>query len=282
MIAKSGILFIGIIFSYLACIHAATFSISKSSLVESRNECTQTGFMCDDCTTSAFCIELPNGDFVKEVVESCSTGSTCLAQTGKCTTESNYECGVDDIGYQIKCHKQSGIFPNPFSCKKFFTCVNIPNSDQYDIFHDECATGYAFDPLTTRCTLKVENNECPNSIPTCQNSSQSGAIEGNPAIYYMCWPRQLVDGSTIYFPELFYCQNNYIYNVTKCIDPTPPSGLDNNGLCVDKGLFYYPGDCIKYKDCSATGKPPIIRTCANHYKFDNKLNKCVLFTCNNM
>ncbi|XP_077298057.1 uncharacterized protein LOC143919554 [Arctopsyche grandis] len=249
--------------------------MSKGLKEFDNKECENPGFMCDNCSTSAFCIPYPNGDYGKEIIETCPAGSTCLGETGRCTTASNYECDGSSTGYEFYCI-QPGVFPDPFSCKKYHICV----PGEYFSYQNECGLGFAYDPLTTLCSIKMVNNSCTSVIPKCEKPLQSGPVLGNPSIFYMCRPRY-INGNMVNLPDFFSCPFNEQYDakLEKCIDPTPPSGIDKDGLCVDKGYYYYPGDCKKYKDCPAKGKAPVIRTCGTYYRFDPNESKCVYFTC---
>lgn len=169
-----------------------------------------------------------------------------------------------------------GVFPDPYNCRNYHTCVF--SGGILKEIESKCDDGYAFDPYTGRCGIRLEDsNKCSSSVPICTNAGKSGPIGNYPGIFYIC-----VDGFIgfykHYLPELFACPANHYFNGSTCRDPTPIF-LDYNGKCMEKGDFYDSNSCNFMKVCESVGSDPVIVSCGPNKKFDQINRECVPLTC---
>ncbi|XP_077289569.1 uncharacterized protein LOC143913564 [Arctopsyche grandis] len=263
-----------------------TTAFSTNSLfkgrVHSRNitedDCKTVGFICDECKASYYCVPSSSGNFTLEMIEDCEdAGTTCLENTGKCTSQTNLKCNSSVTEYEFSCH-QVGLFPDPFECQKYHLCTEtteksvVPKPQTY-----ECPQGYAYNPLTTMCSKKIVNatTDCKPLIVPCDGPGQSGGVQSHPNMYYLCLPSE----NKLYYPQLYLCPNGWEYFNDNCFDPYPPTGLDQNGKCIATGLFFNPADCKRYFQCPSVGGSPVSYQCTVGTKFDFKQKRCVEFTC---
>ncbi|XP_077301102.1 uncharacterized protein LOC143921592 [Arctopsyche grandis] len=247
------------------------FSITGlKNLYETRTKnCTKSGYMCDDCNTSSFCILLSDGEYFKEQAEKCAGLQTCLETIGKCTLQENIECDKNIVDYKFECF-QPGLFPHPFNCSKYFMCIKENGLLDHTPIELECKNGFGYNPLSTLCNKK---EICEKLIQPCKNQFDSGYIQENPSLYYVCLPTDRV-----YYPQIFVCPFNYEFNGEECVDPTPKNGLEN-GKCKAIGKFYNPSDCKGYIECTIIDRNPVYKKCVLGLVYDHKTEKCVEFSC---
>lgn len=236
--------------------------------------CTSSGIKCHDCWTSLNCIDLGNGTFHPEL-QHCPMGESCKEKTGTCKSDGNYECFEQD---KLQCNNMKGIFPSPFNCMEYFTCVTGPNNTLLK-YVSKCESTYEFDPAKKLCRRRIiDDNRCTSSIPVCRNDSQSGPVQNNTNIFYRCQKESVALGFN-FVPQLYGCPFNFQFNGTHCVDPMP-NILDKNGLCVRTGYFSHPAECNHYYECNYIGESPTVRSCNNEYqKFDQSRGRCVYFSC---
>lgn len=222
-----------------------------------------------DCWTSLECISLGGGSWIEDKT-TCSKGESCRDSTGQCESIGNYECSLPDPpnpSTEFKCHGV-GLFPSPFNCNEFYECTGENGAFKV------CPENYAFDAYTGRCSKKLENKaSCKSQIPICRNSGQKGNLTSNPNMFYLCTTRD-----DLLIPEIYSCEHNFYFNGETCVDPTPDV-VDEDGKCIKKGLFYFSGDCKKYRECTAAGVKPAERTCTSPTRFDPTVSKCVSYDC---
>lgn len=169
-----------------------------------------------------------------------------------------------------------GVFPDPYNCRKFHTCV-FSGSVLKDIT-SECADGYAFNPYTGRCGIRLEDpRNCSSSVPICTSPGKSGPIGNYPGIFYLC-VEGFIGFYPHYLPELFACPSNQYFNGSSCLDPTPIF-LDKEGKCIEKGMFHYPSSCKLTTVCGSIGSEPIVVSCPPNMKFDQIKRECAPLTC---
>lgn len=234
-------------------------------------ECTKPGHICNDCWYSINCLPIEDG-FLEDL-QVCPGGTTCIDSTGQCGISTHYEC---DGSYpaSISCHGE-GVFPDPSNCKKYYMC-----DEEQVMTYGECRGGSAFNPSTNRCDKKIKDmNRCLSPLPICYNLTQTGAVEGNPNIFYRC-KRVYVDDENHFYPEIYSCPDNYHFNGNICVE-TFPDIEDQGGNCVQAGLFYHPDDCTWYRDCPAKGVSPVTKLCPENNRFDPIKGKCLSFGCEN-
>lgn len=236
--------------------------------------CTAPGFSCRDCWTFRDCVPNGDGTFFEELIP-CPTGTSCQNSVGSCRPSGNYECD-DASQYLFKCYGP-GVFPDPFNCNTYHTCIF--NGGVLQDIKSTCPVGYYFNTFTGRCGIRLEDpKKCPSPVSICSNSGKSGSVDGNKGIYYLC-TEGYIGTNFHYLPEIFACPFNHYFNGTQCLDPTPIV-VDQQGKCVEAGLFQYPENCQMYRQCNATGSYPDLKTCTNTtQRFDAIERKCIEFDC---
>lgn len=225
-------------------------------------KCTSSGFVCDGCGTSYYCIQISDNEFLPQKVQDCPTGSSCLASTGECTDGINVACGQNNF----VCH-QLGMFPEPTSCKAYHICYNGSSS-----MYVECPKGYGYNPLTTMCSLR---GDCERPMPACKENGQIGGVSGHPNMYYIC----LKFDKEIPIHHLYYCPVGQEFVDGACKDSSPVDGVDEDGVCYEEGKFHYEGNCKLYHECPKAGNTAEVKTCPSDMRFNYRLGKCVDFEC---
>jgi hypothetical protein len=250
------------------------FDESDLYAVEPRaKNCTQEGPMCDDCKTRVFCFQLPDGQWIKDPLNTCPGGETCMSSTAQCTNEINVECIVN---YKFSCY-QRGLFPDAFNCSKYHLCRTTTNGTIDPIPTDyQCSSGYGYDPITTLCNRKLA--KCPNDYP-CNTVGDSDRIEKHPSLYYTCLSVDVGNGTRELFPQIFYCPDDSLYVNGDCKTPKELSGLNDNGTCKNLGQFYKDDACDGYYNCTAAGSPPEVGSCNEGEKFNPETSQCEILKC---
>lgn len=201
---------------------------------------------------------------------------TCLAATGKCTSDENLDCNPDSTEYKFKCH-QKGMFPHPFFCNKYFICneSQTPDGDPQLADPTSCNSGFVYDPMTTLCNKRGECSSPP--VKPCEVLGEMGGIEGHPSMYFVCLFRPGENSENILAPDLYVCSDDQIFKDGRCI--APEKGLDGDGKCSKPGNFFDPKNCQKYNECAKQGVEPVTKSCDTGKKFNPAKGTCEAMTC---
>lgn len=218
------------------------------------------------------CVEYGDGQFLEEEIP-CATGLSCRNSTGQCVSTGNYECSLNSTITLPWC-LGIGMFPNPYNCNEYYMC----STSSGPATPEKCSANYAFDSSTGRCSKKLESgSRCASDIPICTTAGQTGNIASFPNLFYRC-TQKTIEGVGWLVPEIYPCPNNYYFNGAQCVNPTP-NVITSSGNCIAKGVFYFPGDCEKYRECATIGVLPAVKTFTSPNRFDPVLGKCVRYEC---
>ncbi|KAF5285368.1 hypothetical protein FQR65_LT13258 [Abscondita terminalis] len=182
------------------------------------SHCTKTGLQCMGCDTIILCRK-EEGEYIASIYDNCTSTETC--DEGECILTPNIYCSKGEY----KCQSVEGMYPDPTSCKLFHYCVKQDpdeNSEtesfqELKLYNSECRDNFAYNPLTTYCDKELPpDGICPPSrIPKCIQDGQTGALEENPSIYYVCKPintKSVLTKTRALYPYLDACDHGELYN----------------------------------------------------------------------
>nr|CAD7464203.1 unnamed protein product [Timema tahoe] len=232
------------------------------------DSCKTPGYQCsDDCTKIQLCVST-GASFQLVQVEDCGQGycdkeqHTCSDTQTTCRVKVNFTCS------------EAGIFPDLYDCTVFHICAD----GGVEIESGTCDTGYAYDALTSACDLKVADvpRVCTDGpVPACVEEGQTGALDSNPSIYYVC-----TDDNTLlyrcshgqYDPSLFSCKDSTPTSNTTTPTPTPVT-CDLAGVSIVD-----PDSCNGYYLCNLLLEP-IHEECPAGNFFSPLLHLCLPGSC---
>lgn len=167
--------------------------------------------MCKNCNTLVRCIEDESG-LIEVPVKTCdkTKGEYCY-QDKECSNAFNPEC--QNTNYSFTC-TSTGVFPDPFNCKKYYYCVRTNATKPVSKFEFMCGDDWGYNMVTTYCDKPVKN--CPENsrpCPACKNGGDSGALE-NKSIWYLCITDPVTNQT---LPQLHLCPNGKWYDGTGCV-----------------------------------------------------------------
>lgn len=166
----------------------------------------------DNCSKVSVCLgdgSSGTDDFTTMPVEECSSDTMCNAASMSCVEPAQSDCHVVDTGF--RCHA-TGYLPDPYNCTVYHLCLSV---EQSPFLTGVCPDGWAYDPLTTDCSLTHLDRVCTEGpVPACGHVGQIGAIPENPHIYYICTS---LDGRVV--PILYKCANGQSWDAShaECI-----------------------------------------------------------------
>lgn len=282
-------------------------------VVEAKNvTCTKVGQVCKDCLEVYYCISLPGGKWINDLLEVCDPETPCLAAIGNCSSLVNPDCPATISGYKFKCY-QTGIFPDPYDCTAYHMCTQLDPNGEADLVETtlKCSSGFAYNSLTAKCSIRIINGNCSTISPSCSKLGETGPDPQNPSLYYVCFRVQDdVTGEYGTFPVIFSCPDDQVFDgVSSCTNPTTtvpttsvpttsvpttsvpttsvptPTidyGLTADGKCKKTGYFPLMNDCIGFNYCYYANYPPQRKNCVYKMYFDPKQQLCVDFKCSDL
>ncbi|XP_049785460.1 uncharacterized protein LOC126188059 [Schistocerca cancellata] len=171
----------------------------------------------DNCSKVSVCLgdgSSGTDGFTTMPVEICSSGTRCSASNMTCVAPSQSDCHTLDSGFT--CHA-TGYLPDPYNCTVYHLCLDV---NRPPFLTGSCTGGWAYDPLTTDCSLTQLDRVCTEGpVPACETVGQNGAIPENKHIYYVC-----VNTGGHLRPILYKCEHGQIWS-------------DTSDECIDNALF---------------------------------------------
>ncbi|EFA07893.1 uncharacterized protein LOC660437 [Tribolium castaneum] len=186
--------------------------ITLGKSLEPVKNCTKPGPFCETCSSLVACVQDSDGSWTKNPLAKCDLPSRCVS--GVCTTVEEPFCwGTADLEFPCK---SVGAFPDPFYCNKFVLCVK--EGARLKPYLNECPPGFGFDIKTDLCDSELGDGQCPETLPVpiCTQAGQSGALDGKPAMYYIC--EQYSEVKKVLYPVLDVCPGAQVYEEYQCVD----------------------------------------------------------------
>ncbi|XP_044252776.1 uncharacterized protein LOC123003827 [Tribolium madens] len=196
----------------ITVVHCANLPDYRSAIEPVKN-CTKPGPLCETCSSLVGCVQNADGTWRKNPLAKCDLPSRCV--NGVCTTAEEPFCwGTADLDFPCQ---TVGIFPDPFYCNKFVLCVK--EGARLRPFLNECPQGFGFNVETDLCDDELTDGQCPDGalpVPICKQAGQSGAIEGKPAMFYIC--EQYSQVKKVLYPVMDVCPGAQVYDQYQCAD----------------------------------------------------------------
>lgn len=273
--------------------------------------CTKNGQVCKECDEVYYCVQLPGNKWLSQYMFDCPASTPCLASIGNCSSLVNSNCSVTVEGFIFQCF-QTGIFPDPYDCTVYHMCT--PAGSEFVELKLKCDSGFAYNSLTTKCSIPITNGTCSTISPSCSKVGNTGPDPQNPSLYYVCLTyKDPVTSQNSIIPAILSCPNDQLFdgassctnsintNTTSTIttstttsssattstattEPTPTAdyGLTVDGRCKALGYFPLADDCIGFNYCYIVSYPPQRRNCLYKMYFDPKTHICVDFKCSDL
>nr|CAD7446533.1 unnamed protein product [Timema bartmani] len=164
--------------------------------------CNTPGYQCSaDCHYLQLCVQLGPSYQLTNVLTCTSDGLYCDVVRRSCSDSAD----VCQVVVPFKCN-MAGKFPDPQDCTLYHVCED--EGGQGTALY--CDSGYAFDTLSGACDISTDDIVCTDGpVPECMYPGQTGTLERNPAIYYICsgeGPMLFICPQGQYNPSLYSCQ----------------------------------------------------------------------------
>lgn len=243
---------------------------------------------CSDCNTVTRCV-YRDGHWDSYDVETCGDDYSCNINEQKCSNATSFCNNLPTF----VCFAE-GKFPDPFNCRKYYTCV-FSSPGRLAAIESVCLQNSAYDVQTEACSLNITSNVCFEPGFTCEEAGDIGAWARSSTIFYVC---ERIPDSDDLIPRLSACGFGEIFDGTGCINsnssPTPsptlsptqttdgPSGTPPAGgeefVCLEKGTFIDPQNCSNYFICDALLNVRAL-SCPPGTVFSLETNACRLGSC---
>lgn len=242
---------------------------------------------CTDCETVSRCV-YRDGHWDSYDVETCDDGFFCNINEQKCSNATSYCNNVPTF----ICFAE-GKFPDPFNCRKFYTCV-YSSPGRLSAIEQVCQENSAYDVQTEVCSLNVTSNVCFEPSFTCEEAGDIGGWARSSTIFYIC---EKIPDSDVLIPRLSACGYNEIFDGDGCTQsnsqptqsPSPTQSTENPSVtpppdggeefvCREKGTFIDPENCSNYFVCDASLNLKTL-SCPPGTFFSIETNACQLGSC---
>ncbi|XP_049812911.1 uncharacterized protein LOC126259883 [Schistocerca nitens] len=188
-------------------LYSVTASSWNSRVMEETNRgCTKVGqIICtDSCSKVALCVGDGAGGLTTSTLEICTDGLRCSAGDEACTQPELSECRSSSANGFFEC-RAAGYFPDPYNCSIYHLCPRVGDPNYVT---GTCAGAWAYNPLTTDCSLERTERPCTEGpVPRCLRLGQAGALPENAAIHYVC---ARVGGRLV--PQLNRCPQGLVWD----------------------------------------------------------------------
>lgn len=215
---------------------------------------------CTNCNTVSRCV-FQNGQWETYDVETCEGNDVfCNIDEQKCSDVTSF---CKDTPTFI-CFAE-GRFPDPFSCRSYYTCV-YSSPGRLSAIESSCPGSSAYDVQTQACSLSITSEVCFERGFKCEEAGDIGAWSRSNTIFYVC---ERAPNSENLIPRLSACGYGEVFEGTGCVNSTggttlspsptqstegpivtPPPGGDGF-VCQEQGTFIDPSNCSNYFVCDA-------------------------------
>ena len=211
---------------------------------------------CYNCTTAPICISLASGKYYHAGSIHCADmdAKTPHCNNGVCSATASDKCKIDPPKSDFVC-TNSGYFPDPNDCRKFYFCVK----DAAKEF--TCSSNFVYSHQKNACIKQTVSSDC--AVIKCKYATvlEYVVYPKDPNVYGLC----IRDHPTLMFkcPE----DEEFDTKTSKC-----------NFVCKTAGLFPVPGNEQKYRECVAVGTRFELneRECPTGSIFDAVKRRCVV------
>ncbi|XP_049962138.1 uncharacterized protein LOC126482202 [Schistocerca serialis cubense] len=154
-------------------------------------------------TQVSLCVGDGAGGLATSTLETCTDGLRCSAGDEACTQPELSECRSGSAnGFECRA---AGYFPDPYNCSIYHLCPNVGDPNYVT---GTCTGAWAYNPLTTDCSLERTERPCSEGpVPRCLRLGQAGALPENAAIHYVC---ARVGGRLV--PQLYRCPQGLVWD----------------------------------------------------------------------
>jgi len=228
-------------------------------------------YECTSCNAHRVCLPRGKGVYYEYKSKSCTSQNPyCNYKTGTCQKNPDASC-LSQLPRNVQSNEfgcmRNGMFPDPLSCNKFYTC------DKFSAWVHYCPdvpTPY-YHPDLQICVASDEFCVSSTSTPECkkpENQGQKIPIFGTKNYFISCGSGE-IENEPI---PIDMCVGAYTFDTSdmSC----------KFRKCPHEGLFLYAGDCYKYIMCTPLPLPKgeftmTVGKCPEGKAFSEKEYQCI-------